>query len=300
MASYKILLFADPHRSVDSKIEEEKWFPPICNFLMKIGNPFGLLEKFLSFWDRTTQYAFNRVLIEAERIGPYDLAIGLGDYTPGTNESGLVTPKSRLEFSEFDKILSKYIHCIRKLVWGDHDNGYKFGVNIGSKNGGLTEESVKWASEMLGQPFGVFTIGEGTKFIYVATNLVRNVNGKSSEKLRLLKAEQEIFLAEALNSAREKMVFVLMHDPTALVCESATRKILDSHAGKITAVIHGHLHAEFSAWITRIFSPVYRGLCRKYKMILVPASWGMMGIGGGFKVLNIHEGGLYNIEPYKI
>jgi len=297
----KILFISDPHYSVNSEKSEEKWFPPICDFLEKMGWK-KLLTGFLKFWDTVTQRAFEQVAKEAKKLGPYSLAIGLGDYTPGANEKGMLTKKARIQYSLFANILNG-IRCPKKLIWGDHDVGYHFdveektGVKIGTEGGGVSAESVQIATKLVGPPFGSFSI-EGMRFIFIATNLIRNIDKSSDAQLRKLKLEQENFLAETLHNNTGKF-FLLLHDPTVLTQETAIRKIIDSHRKKIAGIIHGHLHAEFSRWLAK-FSPTYRGLNKKYKTILVPASWGMLGIGGGFLVMNVHDDGTYEIERHKV
>ena len=296
-----IAFFSDPHFSTSSEKKEEKWFPPICDWLEKINSSGGLVKKFLNFWDKKTQRSFFALVKNLIDLQPFDRLIGLGDYTPGANESGMLARKTHIQYLDFKKTLEKII-CKKELVWGDHDAGYKFnlkkkaGIKIGTEKGGLSAKSVKVANYLIGRPFGVFYVKE-TKFIFLATNLVRNVNKKSEKELQDLKLEQENFLAKELGNGAKK-VFILLHDPTALSKETSLRMIMDSHCDKIIAIIHGHLHAEFSRKIA-MFSPVYRDLCRKYKTILVPAPWGMMGIGGGFLIMNIFSDGTYKIQKYK-
>jgi|GEM_PF-2151668 len=295
----RILLFSDPHYSKDSLLEEEKWFPPVCAFLKKIQLVF-LVKKFLRFWDRMTQEAFVKMLLEVKKKSPFDFAIGLGDYTPGANESGMLTKKTFKQYRDFKNIFDKYVKCDKALVWGDHDAGYRFsaGKVLGTERGGLSVKSVKSATELIGLPFGSVEVGP-VKFIYISTNLVRNVDENSHPILRDLKVEQESFLAKELNWSGRSPVFIFAHDPTALGKETAMRKIIDSHRKKVTAIVHGHLHAEFSRRLAML-SSVYGGLCQEYETILVPASWGMMGIGRGFKILNIHKNGSYSVESHKV
>jgi len=297
----RIALVSDPHYSTDSKESEEKWFPWFCTLLRKI-NPSGrLVKKFLDFWDRKTQEAFENVIGRVKKLQPYDLLVGLGDYTPGANESGMLTQKTRKQYAIFKKVLDK-INCLKKLIWGDHDAGYRFnvkkriGVKIGTEAGGVSVESVKAATQLIGDPFGCFWVDK-IKFIFISTNLVRNVGSASPEELKDLKIKQETFLAKTLYESHEK-VFVLLHDPTALHKETAVRKILDSHQQKILAIIHGHMHAGFVQKLNML-APVYFGLCLEYKTILVPASWGFMGIGGGFAIMKIYDDGTYEIKKYK-
>lgn len=297
----EILFFSDPHYSVNSEKSEEKWFPPICDFLEKMGWHTAV-KRFLKFWDSVTQSAFRRMIMEATPQGyHYDCVVGLGDYTPGANERGMLTKKAQSQYGTFVSVLRWVWSAGELLIWGDHDVGYHFnvgekaGVKIGTEKGGVSVESVQIATDLIGPPFGCFSVGEAN-FVFIATNLIRNVDENSDVKLQKLKLEQENFLAKALNDYAGN-IFLLLHDPTSLAKETAVRKIIDSNREKITAIMHGHLHAEFSRFFAK-FSPVYGGLCKEYKTILVPASWGMMGIGGGFLVMNIYDDGTHKIKKY--
>lgn len=298
----KILLFSDPHFSINSEKGEEKWFPPVCDFFDKINHSGRLTAKFLRFWDNVTQKAFKKVIKKALNNGPYDLVIGLGDYTPGTNESGMITEKAREQYVLFESSLGR-IGAKKLLVWGDHDAGYKFdvsgrmGIKIGTEEGGISPESVEAATRLIGPPFGCFFVS-GVKFVFISTNLVRNVDKKSPKELQMLKLEQENFLAKTLCGSK-KNVFLLLHDPTALGKNTAVRKIIDSNREKIEAIFHGHFHAEFSRFFAKL-SPVCRDLCKNYETILVPATWGFMGIGGGFITMDIYGGRVCTIENHKL
>jgi len=299
----RILLFSDPHFSVDSKIEEEKWFPPICSLLSRFSDK--MVERFLRFWDNITQKAFVKMLKVSKHYAPYNFVVGLGDYTPGANESGMLTFKTVEQYRKFENILNSFPDIPRLLVWGDHDVGYCFnvsgktGIKIGTEQGGVSVASVKAAEKLIGPPFGEMDIGPA-KFIYLSTNLVRNVGESSDAFLRELKAEQESRIADMLWKSQSRLNFLLLHDPTAILPGTTMREIIDSHSGKITAIVHGHLHAGFSARLTRVFYKPYQCLCEKYEVILVPAPWGMFGVGGGFLILNLFDDGSYQIEKHKI
>ncbi|MCD6150011.1 metallophosphoesterase [bacterium] len=298
----RILLFADSHFSVDSKIEEEKWFPPICSLLSRFSDK--MVGKFLKHWDEVTQKRFIKIVRNAYNHGPYNYMLGLGDYTPGANESGMLTPKTIKQYREFENILNRFPDIPRLLIWGDHDVGYRFdvsgktGVKIGTEQGGVSVASVEAAEKLIGPPFGEMDIGPA-KFIYFSTNLVRNVDEGSNPFLKDLKAKQESYVANALWKSQSRLNFLLLHDPTAILPRTAIRKIIDSHHRKITAIVHGHLHAEFSAKLTRAFYKPFRQFCKMYKLILVPAPWGMFGIGGGFLILNLFDDGSYQIKKHK-
>lgn len=304
----KILLFSDPHRSVNSKDYEEKWFPPICSFLSKIEKkyffPSNLTKKFLNFWDRTTQQSFRHMLEIAKAFQPFEYVFGTGDYTPGSNESGMLTDAAVNQYKEFEKDLNFHIVCKKLLAWGDHDVGYRFnvskktGIKIGTEKGGISTESVKVVTRLIGPPYGILKI-HSSLFIYIATNLIRNVDKDSPKELRDLKEKQESFLAEALHDSQVENNFLFLHDPTSLLLNTAVRKIIDFHRRKISVIFHGHLHAEYSARLTRLVHSSYRNLCKNYRVELIPASWGMMGIGKGFCVLKLFDGGSYQIERHK-
>ena len=82
---FRILLFSDVHYSKNSLPEEKRWYPEIVS-LLSVFSP-HLAQKFLNFCDRYTQRHF---AIFAQTISQqkYDVAICLGDMTPGVMESG--------------------------------------------------------------------------------------------------------------------------------------------------------------------------------------------------------------------
>lgn len=301
----RILLFSDSHRGVESKLYEERWFPPFCNFFERIKGklflPEDLTEKFLALFDNMTQDSFSKMLYEAEKSKPYDLILGLGNYTPGANESGMLTPKSRHQFFQFLSLLNSAFSAKKILIWGCHDAGYRFkvGRTIGTERGELSVGSFKVAEQLVGPPFGTFDIGPA-RFIYISTNLVRNVYPDSPDELKEARKNQEMFLFEQMKRCDRKPLFLLLHDPTALPLETDIIKYLYSFREKITAIIHGHMHAEFSARITRIFYSFYRKLCRDFRVICVPAPWGMFGIGKRFMTMNLYDDGKYEIKRHKL
>ena len=304
----KILFFSDPHYSVNSEIEEEKWFPPICAWLEKIQKKFklqaNLVEKFLSFWDKLTQKKTELMFEKAFQSGPYDFIIGLGDYTPGTNESGMITEKSVEQFSAFNESFRSYFPLTKRLlVWGDHDVGYKFdvsgktGIKIGSESGGVSIKSVIRAQMFIGKMYGTEIIN-GARFIYLSTNLIRNVGENSSNELKILaNSQMEYVVHELLESRPNYITFLLVHDPTALKLNGQIMNALEANGNAV--IIHGHMHAGFSAFMTKLFYSFYRNLCKRFKVYVAPAPWGMFGVGGGFFILYLFEDGSYKIEKYK-
>lgn len=291
------LLFSDPHYSVDSKRSEEKWFPPLCNIMTQ-----GMTQKFLRFWDNVTQNAFKRMLQKSvELYGVFDLVIGCGDYTPGVFESGMITNSAIKQYKEFEAVLYDSVgYALRVLVWGDHDTGYKFdvsgntGIKIGTESGGMSALSAKRAENYIGPAFGVLDLGV-KKIVHISTNLIRNVNNCSDRYLQDLQKNQEEFVAEALQSAGEEEIIFLLHDPTAIDINRGIGLLLATHSSKIHLLMHGHMHARWFARVMRtVYSP-YRRLCKLFPTHVIPASWGMMGIGKGFGIMDVFDDGTVNL-----
>lgn len=289
---YKILLFSDSHYSLNSREKEEKWFPPLCKIMPK-----RMTKKFLQFWDNVTQNSFEQMLVTASVYGPYDLVIGCGDYTPGTNESGMITDASVGQYHVFNKTLDHAIgHAPRLLVWGDHDTGYYFdvsgktGVKIGTEAGGMSVLSTRRAEELIGPAFGVLDVGV-KKIVYISTNLVRNVDSSSDAYLRNLQKRQEKFVDNVLSDAGVGEIIFCLHDPTAIDLYGGIGLCLKSYTNKIEMILHGHLHARWNARLMRIFYKPYRNLCKQFRVHVIPASWGMMGLGKGFGIMWLTDDG---------
>ncbi len=284
----RIALFSDPHFSVDSQEREEKWFPPLCNIMPK-----WMTKKFLKFWDNFTQHSFTTLLMRLGAFTPFDLVIGCGDYTPGTNERGMITNKSVEQYKTFEEVYNTILGYAPKiLVWGDHDTGYKFdvsaktGIKIGTEAGGVTIDSVNRAKELIGEPFGILDIGF-KKFVWISTNLIRNVGINSNKELRNLQKKQEDFVERILHEAIDGEIVFLLHDPTAINLYEGIGLLLRVNTNKIDVVLHGHMHARWFAKLMRVFYKPYRQFCKLFPVHVIPASWGMLGIGKGFGVMEV-------------
>jgi len=290
------LLFSDPHFSIDSKKYEEKWFPPLCNIMPK-----RMTEKFLHFWDSLTQNAFEKMLKKSKNYGAFDLIIGCGDYTPGVFESGMVTNNAIWQYKAFNELLCRFFeNTPRILVWGDHDVGYKFdvsgniGIKIGTEAGGMSVLSVRRAEKFIGPAFGMLELGM-KRIVYISTNLIRNVNNFSDIYLQNLKERQEEFVAERLEIAKENEIIFLLHDPTAININEGIGLLLATHASKVHVLLHGHMHAKWVALMMRLVYNPYRQLCKLFPTYVVPAPWGMMGIGRGFGIMDIFDDGMVKL-----
>jgi len=292
------LLFSDPHFSVNSEEREEKWFPPLCSLM-----PNWMTKGFLHFWDNLTQNAFKKMLAKSiEYYGVFDLVVGCGDYTPGSNESGMITQPSLSQYNQFDEVLYKAVgYAPKVLVWGDHDTGYRFnvssnmGIKIGTELGGVNSLSIHRAENYIGSAFGMLDLGV-KKIVHISTNLIRNVDNSSDTYLYDLQEQQEVFIANVLENAQEDEIVFLLHDPTAIDTNDGIGLLLATHVSKIHVLLHGHMHARWFARVMRVVYNPYRHLCKLFPTHVIPASWGMMGVGKGFGIMDIFDDGTVNLH----
>jgi hypothetical protein len=305
------LLYSDIHLSSRSVIGQERWYPPVCTVLKKLEGiilPKGASQRFLDSFDRETKKSMDVFLSDASKQGPFDFTIGFGDYVAGDNESGMIG-ESILDYLHFKERFNAVFGGISSSrVWGDHCVGYRFdvsgkvGLKIGTEQGGVSEKSVDIARRHIGEPFGVHEINNSSmRFVRISTNLIRNVNSSSPKELQKLKAEQKEFLRIILGRAEHwRSIFLCMHDPTALPLDKDMPGLLYMFKNKIAAILHGHMHAEYSRQLVKLTYPFYARLCRDFQVHLVPSSMGMLGFGRGFRVLDIFSDGTYTIEKHDL
>lgn len=287
-----------------SRPEQERWFPPQLPFIEKLGRLLGCdwnQERLLAWFDRRSQETYQAMLEAASRKGPFDAIIGAGNYTIGTNESGMITPECIEQWVCFMHYLSKYFQLVLLWAVGGHDIGYRYmvkaraGFAIGSETGGMSEESVDMVEKHIGPLFQAKKIGPAT-FVTISTNLIKNVNDNSANSLQRLKLQQEEFLRDILKT--QTGIFLVMHDATAL--SDGVRRLIIQNKEKINAVIHGHNHSWLFRWVTLLTYPPYLWLCLKVPVILADAPWGSFGIGKAFKVLEVDETGKWTTKRYPL
>ncbi len=304
MKTYRFLLIADVLLSMMSRPEQERWFPPQLPFIEKLGRLLRCdwnQKRLLAWFDRRSQETYQAMLEAASKKGPFDAIIGAGNYTIGTNESGMITPECIEQWVCFMHYLSKYFQLVLLWAIGGHDVGYRYmvkaraGFAIGSEMGGMSEESVNMVEKHIGPLFQAKKIGPAT-FVTISTNLIKNVNDNSADSLKRLKLQQEEFLKEVLRT--QTGVFLVMHDATALSREM--RNLIIQNRSRIDAIIHGHNHSWLFRWITILTYPPYARLCLKVPMILADAPWGSFGVGKAFKVLEVDEEGSWTIKRYPL
>lgn len=316
------LLYSDIHLSFGSIIEQERWYPPICSILQKIQIicnilknflkrlslpnkflPNDLVGSFLAAFDRETQKSLEKLLKTAYKQGPYNYTAGFGDYVSGDNESGMINGSDK-DYILFEGRFSSFFGNLASFrVWGDHYAGYRFnvskkvGVKIGTEKGGISLRSVAIAKKLIGSPFGIKKFPEAT-FVYISTNLLRNVNAESESELQELKKQQLDFLKNVLYANKD--IFLCMHDPTALPLDKEFLTFLYVYRKNIAGIFHGHMHAEYARRILWFAYPFYRKLCKDFKVELIPSPTGMFGIGSGFKILHVFNDRTWETIKHKL
>lgn len=241
------------------------------------------------------------------------------------NERGMTQKTDVRVVNNLRDSLQKIIDVPWYFVVGDHEIGYKLPLSR-DPNGGVSTKSISNFQRTLGKLFhGVY--GQDFNLLFVSSTLMlsdwRSLGSAEGMELQSLKREQEKFIVRWLMEIEEyKKVFVFMHDPDAL---KNFRSIInrDYYAkNKNFTVFCGHMHAD---WTLRAYEALGKiskspfriimpkkiriwasdnlerlDLFRKYDLQIIPAPGGMMGLGGGFKILNIYDDGSYGIEKYSI
>jgi len=299
---YRFLIIADTIFATESKVSQERFYPDQVKYIAK---KFGenRAEKILAWFDHGTQDTYFSMLEEASKLGHYDGIIGAGNYTIGTNESGMITPECVDQWFMFlEPLADAFPNVPRVLPPGGMDTGYRYEVKkwirifkIGSERGCVSEKSVAVFQDLAGPLFQKVSIGPAT-FVTISTNLIMNVYGHSSKALRDLQSEQEEFLREALENSPER-IFLVMHDPSALPSSPTIPNLLYKYRDKVKAIIHGHSHS----WVLRypmFLYPPYFKLCMNFNVVMADAPWGFFGIGKAFKTLEVNEDGSFKFKRH--
>lgn len=262
---HKVLLLSDVHYSVDSKVHERRWFPWVVSFIGLFSS--RLPVKFLSWWDNYSQQQFEKVAQHAQNSN-YELAVCLGDMTPGVNERGLVSKKAikeaRLARNSIDACADKMFY-----VFGNHDLGYGLGQKINM------DENIVTATDVYQTEVYYSKVVHNRKFIFINSEI-----GQSTNYTKLLWEKQIEFLDKELEG--DMMSFVYMHDVNKLK-DRALSAVVAKHAEKIEKVIGGDLHSKSLGKLVRNFLP------HSKKIEIISSPIGFLGYDAGFAELHIYD-----------
>ena len=288
MEIYKLLVLSDAHLSRNSKEDQMRWYPGIVKFLKSISS--FLVNLFLKFLDNQTQKCLHESISRIDK-NSYDLVVSLGDNTPGTNESGLITEAAAVEAAWFWEIIGKYF-CFsggRASVPGGHDLGYR--GPIGTKGaGGMTPESINANHEMHGSIYGCRQLTEDVNFVWFAAEPFlavgdRSVVGYTPEELHSTSSfideiciDQLAFLADCLERIRanNKRVILAAHEAEVFTIP-IVQELFDVFLGSkefILATLVGHYHYRWLGEFMQFKYEKIREVFRKYKMQVIPSTWG--------------------------
>lgn len=265
-----------------------------------------------------------------EENGPYDKVFVSGDAIEAEyNERGMIGGCDIIEMRLIRERL-KFLTKVEPIfVPGDHELGYKLALSS-DLLGGISEISVRNFEQECNRIVGYESL-EKFCFLWLCSSLfsqsITHLSGDERRYIEALHQYQCEVITSVIRSVKEdKSLFILLHDPDAL--EKVDALLSQKDKSKIAGVFCGHMHATESlvgyARLGRIAQTRLSGLLAKmfqrwrmihegakgnprrlelfkgYNLQIIPAPGGMMGVGGGFKVLNIYDNGTFETEKYKI
>lgn len=260
-------------------------------------------------------------LEEARVIEGIDFLFFGGDSVTGYGERGLIGPDSLDHISKFKKLMEGYFPGLpKKYMAGGHEVGYILPLST-DPEGGLSEKSIQVFEQNFNELFYSFTEGR-YKFVVLSSDLELFSKG-TEELLKRRKLQQEFYKDETSYTQRGQKVVIMIHDPDALV---PMFPFLESNISKIERTFSGHQHAQ---WVNKIYpalcqlassrlleiplKPVFNKffpgkadavwsyfsanrhnahIWKSLNLTIIPAPGGMMGIGGGFLVADLHDEGI--------
>lgn len=288
-----------------------------------------IIEFFIGIWKRKNNALFEKAI---SKISLYRSGIFLGDLVECIyNERGMITT---IDMQVINR-LKKQLKMVQVFVPGDHELGYILPLSLDPK-GGMSQRSAFNFMREMGRIYDYFYI-RNFHFLFLCSSLFTQDLGllpvNDYKWLKDMKKMQERFILDMLKTIPPTdNIFVFLHDPDALYefDKLISRNCLDDL--KMTAFC-GHLHSEGSlkdyeklgrianaqspkeklyqwfferfekgrkvlAWSQKNLLRV--ALFKKYNLHVVPALGGMMGKGGGYKVLNLYADSSFDVSRYKL
>ncbi|EKE19931.1 MAG: hypothetical protein ACD_8C00083G0004 [uncultured bacterium] len=319
----RVLLLSDFHK-LSVPVGKQKG--QNLKFLEKIA------EGIINIWKRwNMKYAIPKMMhklfcMTAQQGEKFDLQIINGDVIECEyNERGIMMEVDRQELRRMINTITSGVALEKTfVVAGDHELGYRLPLSTDPK-GGISPQSIDNFVHVVGPLWQTFSI-EKIHFLLLNSSLMiqktDHLSLVSQERIERLRIKQQAFVISTLEKiAESETVFVFLHDPDAIVEFNAYIRDFYYVHNKNFTVFCGHMHAEFSLLaykkLGELASSKYAfilpakilkwaksngwrlQLFEKYDLQIIPAPGGMMGIGGGFKVLNIHKDGTFEVRKCK-
>jgi len=245
----RILLISDVHFSYESMESEQMWFPPHVTRMSTSAKA----RKYLAYWDRVVDQGYRKMLCRAQKQGPFDLVISLGDNTPGTNERGLLTEKAQQRWGIFLSLLrDSFPNTPMRFVWGGHEVGYlhhrpwflprffspeRLMTGVAKKDG-LTRESFQVVRTLVGPPWQEIKIA-GVNIFLLNSEILHASRKSGTQGTRAFAEDQERQQADflATRMAQTETAIIAVHDATQLKHLSHLIPV-----EKVELTLAGHFH----------------------------------------------------------
>ncbi|HEX7586391.1 MAG TPA: hypothetical protein VF390_02045 [Patescibacteria group bacterium] len=291
-----------------------------------------VLEKTIEIWKWLTVHVWiPRMLKRIGQLGQIDHIIYGGDLIESEfNERGMVSEE---DFQQVQRYVSKIRESAEGyppmyLAPGDHELGYRLPMSK-DPEGGISLKSIRRCMGIFGRPFEYFSVGQIHFILLSSSLLIQSFSHRPEDeqaKIAELAREQIGFLiVKLLTIPAVEEVFLFLHDPDALVKvdEIISDKTLPGHIrDKEILAFCGHLHGEWVLSAYRRLGLMASGkwarfmpekirnwaagnlerlkTFERYKLRVIPAPGGMMGMGKGFLTLSVYDDGTWEIQRKKI
>jgi len=299
----EILVFSDVHYSMDTRIEEARWWPPAERIL-----PEKIALKYLQRIDGQTQKCFYAMLKQASSLASgsklFDCILELGDGTPGTNQRGIITQKAVEERLFYKKVIDNvFPGTKKKFLWGNHDTGFYSKstaiISLNSQIGYMSKKSYDSAKKFIGSPWQSFKLGNFV-FLLLNSEIIRASRSAVSPDRSFFKQQelkQEEFIKDVLNNCSEKIILAI-HDPSKL---EFLLPILKNHKDRICLTLAGHYHALSQEQIrskfpwgekinfTKIIPNTWGGILERHKLFNGKGGFAILELSGDSINLELHH-----------